>query len=128
MHETESLAPEEAPRYGLTFEEAQELPLHVYLRHVMIHHGEDVLWDAARVLKVWEGGGWDFTDRHSYPLNVAGNALTRLHSLRGVVRVERGVYAVNPYRLADIQWEGLKRVEGRLRPSVLHKVTPKRFR
>jgi hypothetical protein len=112
--------------HGLTPEEARELPLHMYARHVMLH--EDGVWTSHRVLDAWEEVDWDFSNRHKYSLNVAGNVLTRLHLLKAVERVGCGWYTANPERLAEVQWGGIKRMSSKLRPSVKLKITPEKFR
>jgi hypothetical protein len=60
----------------------------------LIIHRDGGVWTAQRALDALHGIGWVSTS--GYPLNVAGNLLTRLWDVGALVRIDRGVYEVCP--------------------------------
>jgi len=104
--------------YGLTQEEALELPVMVYLRYIITRSSG--AWDSGRVQKVMAWRGWD--TRATYPLNFAGNMLGRLEASGCMAKVSRGVYEAFPEIMHESQIRCMSRLRKKVSPSAYHKV------
>lgn len=77
------------------------------LRHIIYQSGGT--WTPQRALYALEDTGWECTGR--YPLNVAGNLLSRLWDCGALIRRGRGVYDVQQGVLAQVLAMGIRRFE-----------------
>lgn len=106
--------------YGLTREEAQELPVTVYIRYVITRSAG--LWTSRRVVTIMDLRGGNWSTSPGYRLNFAGNMLGRLEEKGGMIKLQRGEYRAFPEIVHDIQSQCLVRFKNRISPELYSKM------